>query len=112
MLFAGMAKLFQTIGFGPVGVRLAIVQGISFAFIPIMISLVAGKGVGALPALFGSVVIGGLFHTFIATLHRQNPPCLAALGDGLGGYDDWARAGQGRHSICCWWRARNRQARV
>ena len=49
MLFAGVATLFQTIGFGPVGARLPIVQGTSFAFIPIMIPLVAGKGVGDLP---------------------------------------------------------------
>jgi NCS2 family nucleobase:cation symporter-2 len=45
MLFAGIATLFQTIGMGPVGARLPIVQGTSFAFIPIMIPLVAGKGV-------------------------------------------------------------------
>ena len=42
MLFAGVATLFQTIGFGPVGARLPIVQGTSFAFIPIMIPLLAG----------------------------------------------------------------------
>jgi hypothetical protein len=43
MFFAGIATLFQTIGVGPVGARLPIVQGTSFAFIPIMIPLVAGK---------------------------------------------------------------------
>ena len=32
MLFAGIATLFQTIGFGPVGARLPIVQGTSFDF--------------------------------------------------------------------------------
>lgn len=45
MFFAGVATLFQTIGFGPVGTRLPIAQGTSFAFIPILIPLVAGKGV-------------------------------------------------------------------
>jgi xanthine/uracil permease len=49
MFFAGIATLFQTIGVGPVGARLPIVQGTSFAFIPIMIPLVAGKGVDAMP---------------------------------------------------------------
>jgi xanthine/uracil permease len=48
MFFAGIATLIQTIGFGPVGARLPIVQGTSFAFIPIMIPLVAGKGVEAM----------------------------------------------------------------
>jgi xanthine/uracil permease len=37
MLFAGIATLLQTIGMGPVGARLPIVQGTSFAFVPIMI---------------------------------------------------------------------------
>ena len=31
MLFAGVATLFQTIGFGPVGARLPVMQGTSFA---------------------------------------------------------------------------------
>ncbi len=83
MLFAGIATLFQTIGLGPVGARLPIVQGTSFAFIPIMIPLVAGKGVEALPALFGGVVIGGLFHTFIATfigkIRFALPPIVTGL---------------------------------
>ena len=83
MLFAGIATLFQTIGFGPVGARLPIVQGTSFAFIPIMIPLVAGKGVEALPALFGGVVIGGLFHTFIATFIGKIRFALPPLVTGL-----------------------------
>ncbi len=44
-LFAGIATLTQTIGIGPVGARLPIVQGTSFAFIPLMIPAVAGQGV-------------------------------------------------------------------
>lgn len=83
MLFAGIATLFQTIGFGPVGARLPIVQGTSFAFIPIMIPLVAGKGVEALPALFGGVIVGGLFHTFIATFIGKIRFALPPLVTGL-----------------------------
>ncbi len=83
MLFAGIATLFQTIGFGPVGARLPIVQGTSFAFIPIMIPLVAGKGVEALPALFGGVLIGGLFHAllglFIGRIRFALPPLVTGL---------------------------------
>ncbi|WP_339822258.1 nucleobase:cation symporter-2 family protein [Sulfitobacter dubius] len=83
MLFAGIATLFQTIGFGPVGARLPIVQGTSFAFLPIMIPLVAGKGVEALPALFGGVLVGGLFHmvlgTFIGRIRFALPPLVTGL---------------------------------
>ena len=43
MLFAGVATLFQTIGFGPVGARLPVMQGTSFAFVPIMITIVKNK---------------------------------------------------------------------
>jgi len=66
MLFAGVATLFQTIGFGPIGARLPIVQGTSFAFIPIMIPLVAGKGIEAMPVVMGGVIVGGIFHASLA----------------------------------------------
>ena len=83
MLFAGIATLFQTIGVGPVGARLPVVQGTSFAFIPIMIPLVAGKGVDGLAALFGGIVIGGIFHTclgfFIGRIRFALPPLVTGL---------------------------------
>jgi NCS2 family nucleobase:cation symporter-2 len=83
MLFAGIATLFQTIGLGPVGARLPIVQGTSFAFIPIMIPLVAGQGVAALPALFGGILVGGLFHAclglFIGRIRFALPPLVTGL---------------------------------
>lgn len=83
MFFAGVATLFQTIGFGPIGAKLPIVQGTSFAFIPIMIPLVAGKGVEALPALFGGVLIGGLFHALIGTVIGRIRFALPPLVTGL-----------------------------
>lgn len=83
MLFAGIATLFQTIGMGPVGARLPIVQGTSFAFIPIMIPLVAGKGVDALPILFGGVLVGGLFHALLGTVIGKIRFALPPLVTGL-----------------------------
>jgi NCS2 family nucleobase:cation symporter-2 len=83
MLFAGIATLFQTIGFGPVGARLPIVQGTSFAFLPIMIPAVAGQGTAGLAGLMTGVVIGGLFHvflgTFIGKLRFALPPLVTGL---------------------------------
>ena len=83
MFFAGIATLFQTIGFGPVGARLPIVQGTSFAFIPIMIPLVAGKGVDAMSVVMGGVLVGGLFHAvlgmFIGKLRFALPPLVTGL---------------------------------
>lgn len=83
MLFAGVATLFQTIGFGPVGARLPIVQGTSFAFIPIMIPLVAGRGVEAFPALFGGIFVGGLFHAMLGTVIGRIRFALPPLVTGL-----------------------------
>ncbi len=83
MLFAGIATLLQTIGFGPVGARLPVVQGTSFAFIPIMIPLVAGKGVDAMGALMCGVLIGGLFHAslapFVGRIRFALPPLVTGL---------------------------------
>ena len=83
MLFAGVATLLQTVTVGPVGAALPIVQGTSFAFLPIMIPLVAGKGVDALAALFGGVLIGGVFHAglglFIGRIRFALPPLVTGL---------------------------------
>ncbi|MFT6074529.1 MAG: NCS2 family nucleobase:cation symporter-2 [Yoonia sp.] len=83
MFFAGIATLIQTIGIGPVGAKLPIVQGTSFAFIPIMIPLVAGKGEEALAIVMGGVLVGGLFHAFlglfIGKIRFALPPLVTGL---------------------------------
>ena len=83
ILFAGIATLFQTIGIGPVGAKLPIVQGTSFAFIPIMIPLVAGKGVDAMAILMCGIVVGGIFHAclapFIGKIRFALPPLVTGL---------------------------------
>ncbi|MCF6317082.1 MAG: purine permease [Marinosulfonomonas sp.] len=93
ILFAGIATLIQTIGIGPVGARLPIVQGTSFAFIPVMIPAVmivttAGEdpvpgGVDALAGLMTGVMIGGIFHFFlgffIGKIRFALPPLVTGL---------------------------------
>ncbi len=83
MLFAGIATLFQTIGFGPVGARLPVVQGTSFAFLPVMIPAVAGAGTAGMAGLMTGVFIGGLFHfclgTVIGRLRFALPPLVTGL---------------------------------
>lgn len=80
MLFSGVATLLQTVGIGPVGARLPIMQGTSFAFIPIMVPVVKTAGLGA---LFGGVVIAGVFHfllgTVIGRIRRWLPPLVTGL---------------------------------
>ena len=83
MVFAGVATLIQTIGMGPVGARLPVVQGTSFAFVPIMVPLVAGKGVDAMAAVMGGVLVGGLFHVFLGTFIKKIRFALPPLVTGL-----------------------------
>ncbi|MFN3822417.1 MAG: uracil-xanthine permease family protein [Pseudorhodobacter sp.] len=83
MLFAGIATLFQTIGIGPVGARLPIVQGTSFAFVPIMIPAVAGLGTAGLAGLMTGVMIGGVFHFFLGFIVGRIRYALPPLVTGL-----------------------------
>jgi len=80
MVFAGIATLIQTIGVGPMGARLPVVQGTSFAFIPIMIPIAIQFG---MPALMGGIIAGGLFHFFIGTFIGRIRHCLPPLVTGL-----------------------------
>ena len=84
MFFAGLATLMQTITIGPVGARLADCAGhVSFAFIPIMIPLVVGKGVDAIAVVMGGVIVGGIFHAilglFIGKIRFALPPLVTGL---------------------------------
>ena len=83
MLFAGIATLFQTIGMGPVGARLPIVQGTSFAFVPIMIPAVAGLGTAGLGGLMTGVILGGIFHFFLGFIVGRIRYALPPLVTGL-----------------------------
>lgn len=83
MLFAGIATLFQTIGMGPVGARLPIVQGTSFAFVPIMIPAVAGLGTAGLAGLMTGVFLGGIFHFFLGFIVGRIRYALPPLVTGL-----------------------------
>ena len=83
MVFAGLATLLQTFSVGPVGAKLPVVQGTSFAFLPIMIPLVAGKGVDGLAALFTGVIVGGIFHALLGTVIGRIRFALPPLVTGL-----------------------------
>ena len=64
ILFAGLATLMQTVGFGNIGARLPIMQGTSFVFVPLMIPLAASSGVAV---VFGGVIAGGIFHFLVGS---------------------------------------------
>ncbi|WP_312899618.1 solute carrier family 23 protein [Corynebacterium variabile] len=65
----GIATLIQSVGFWKVGVRLPIIQGVTTtAVAPIVaigLAVNSDGGVGVLPAIYGSIIISGIF-TFLA----------------------------------------------
>jgi NCS2 family nucleobase:cation symporter-2 len=83
MLFAGIATLLQTIGLGPVGARLPLVQGTSFAYISVMVPIVAGKGPAGMAALTTAALCGGLLHAglsrFVGRIRFALPPLVTGL---------------------------------
>lgn len=80
MLFAGIATLFQTVGFGPVGARLPIMQGTSFAFVGVLAGVAATQG---LSVALTACIIGGVIHfalgSVIGKLRWLFPPLVTGL---------------------------------
>ncbi len=80
MLFAGVATLFQTIGMGPVGARLPIMQGTSFAFVAVLAGVAATQGLGvALTACIIAGIIHFLLGSVIGSLRWIFPPLVTGL---------------------------------
>lgn len=80
MLFAGIATLFQTVGVGPIGARLPIMQGTSFAFVGVLAGIAATQGMGV---ALTACIIGGAIHfvlgAFIKNLRWLFPPLVTGL---------------------------------
>jgi xanthine permease len=73
----GVATLIQTVGFWKIGVRLPLIQGVTFAAVTPMVLI--GQS-GGLPAIYGSVIVAGLL-TFLVSpyfsrLLRFFPPVV------------------------------------
>ena len=80
MLFAGIATLFQTVGIGPIGARLPIMQGTSFAFVGVLAGVAATQGLGvALTACLIGGVIHFLLGSVIQHLRWMFPPLVTGL---------------------------------
>ncbi len=80
MLFAGIATLFQTVGIGPIGARLPIMQGTSFAFVGVLAGIAATQGLGV---ALSACIIGGAIHfllgSVIQNLRWLFPPLVTGL---------------------------------
>jgi len=80
MLFAGVATLFQTMGMGPSGARLPIMQGTSFAFVGVLAGVAATQG---LSVALTACLIAGIIHfalgSVIQKLRFMFPPLVTGL---------------------------------
>lgn len=80
MLFAGIATLFQTVGFGPIGARLPIMQGTSFAFVGVLAGIAATQG---LSVALTACLIGGVIHFMLGSVIQHLrflfPPLVTGL---------------------------------
>ncbi|KNF08966.1 purine permease protein Cpx [Gottschalkia purinilytica] len=78
MFTAGIATLIQLYPLWKIGARLPVVMGVSFAYVPTLISL--GKSYG-IAGIFGAQLIGGivaiLVGIFIKPLRKYFPPIVA-----------------------------------
>ena len=81
LLAAGVSTLIQTIGIGPVGARLPIVQGTSFAYVGILTAAI--KGGATLAAVFGASLVGGLFQMVLGQFIPQIRKLIPALVSGV-----------------------------
>ena len=79
LFVAGVATIIQTVGYKDIGARLPIIQGTSFAFIPIMLPFKAA-GLGA---VFTAAFIGGIFQIFIGKvlkpIRHLFPPLVTGI---------------------------------
>ncbi len=77
LFISGLATILQTLGLGPFGARLPIVQGISFASVSTMVAIASKDG---LQPVFGSILVAGLIglvvSSFFAQLVRLFPPVV------------------------------------
>jgi OHCU decarboxylase len=78
----GIASIIQSVGFWKIGVRMPLLQGVTFAAVSPMISigLAEGGGVPGLRAIYGAVIVAGIFAflvaPFFARLIRLFPPIV------------------------------------
>ncbi|MDV9033296.1 nucleobase:cation symporter-2 family protein [Pseudomonas sp. RAC1] len=65
LLVAGVATVTQSLGIGPVGIRMPVMMGASFAAVGSMVAMAGMPGVG-LQGIFGATIAAGLFGLLIA----------------------------------------------
>lgn len=106
LFLSGLATLLQTLGIGPFGSRLPIVQGISFASVSTMVAIAQDGGVRP---VFGAIIVAGLIglvaSSFFAQLVRLFPAVVTGSVITVIGLSlmpvafEWAMGGSGAEDL-------------
>ena len=69
----GIASIIQSVGFWKVGVRLPLIQGVTFTAVAPMIAIgnAAGGGAAGLREIYGAVIIAGIFTFLIVPFYSR-----------------------------------------
>ncbi|WP_320046611.1 nucleobase:cation symporter-2 family protein [uncultured Ilyobacter sp.] len=80
MLVAGLNTMIQAYSLGPIGARLPVVVGTSFAFVPVAISIGTKYG---FEAVLGAALVGGIFEAFLGSvigkIRKFFPPIVTGV---------------------------------
>lgn len=68
IFLSGLATLLQTLGLGPFGARLPIVQGISFTAVSTMVTVASQQG---LRPVFGAIIVAGVIGLAVSSVFAQ-----------------------------------------
>lgn len=68
LFVSGLATMLQTLGIGPLGSRLPIVQGVSFASVSTMVTIAQDGGVRP---VFGAIIVAGLIGLVLSSFFAQ-----------------------------------------
>ena len=81
LVACGLVTLIQCIGFGPVGVRLPVMMGVTFVSVAPSIAIASNPALG-LPGIFGATIISGILGVFIAPLFSKLSSLFAPVVTG------------------------------
>ncbi|HUO23378.1 MAG TPA: nucleobase:cation symporter-2 family protein [Caulobacteraceae bacterium] len=70
LVACGLVTLVQCIGFGPVGVRLPVMMGVTFVSVGPSIAIASNPALG-LPGVFGATIVSGILGVFIAPVFSR-----------------------------------------
>ncbi|WP_319202340.1 nucleobase:cation symporter-2 family protein [uncultured Ilyobacter sp.] len=80
MLVAGLNTIIQAYSIGPIGARLPVVVGTSFAFVPVAISIGTKYG---FEAVLGAALVGGIFEALLGSvigkIRKFFPPIVTGV---------------------------------